>query len=61
LTNGLDPSAEATIGNGLGVTVTCREPLMVQLMTADFLDLRFIAVVAVAIVIAILIVWMNKQ
>jgi hypothetical protein len=34
---------------------------MVQLMTADFLDLRFLAVVAVAIVIAILIVWMNKQ
>ena len=34
---------------------------MVQLITADFLDFTFLAVVAVAIVIAILIVWMNKQ
>jgi hypothetical protein len=34
---------------------------MVQLITADFFDLTFLAVVAAAIVIAILIVWMNKQ
>jgi hypothetical protein len=44
-----------------GVSVTCREPLMVQLITADFFDFTFLAVVAVAIAIAIFIVWKNKQ
>ena len=44
-----------------GVSVTCREPLMIQLITADFFDFTFLAVVAVAIAIAIFIVWMNKQ
>jgi hypothetical protein len=39
----------------------CREPLMIQLITADFFDFTFLVVVAVAIAIAILIVWMNKQ
>jgi hypothetical protein len=34
---------------------------MVQVITADFFDFTFLAVVAVAIGIAILIVWMNKQ
>ena len=34
---------------------------MIQLITADFFDFTFLAVVAVAIVIAIFIVWMNKQ
>jgi hypothetical protein len=44
-----------------GVSVTCREPLMVQLIVADFFDFTFLVVVIVAIAIAILIVWMNKQ
>ena len=43
------------------VSVTCREPLMIQLIVADFLDFTFLVVVAVAIALAILIVWMNKQ
>ena len=34
---------------------------MVQLIAADFFDFTFLAVLAVAIVIAIIIVWMNKQ
>src|SRR5215471_10038815 len=43
------------------VSVTCREPLMIQLIVAAFLDFTFLVVVAVAIALAILIVWMNKQ
>jgi hypothetical protein len=38
-----------------------REPLMVQLITADFFDFTFLALVAGAIAIAIFIVWKNKQ
>jgi len=34
---------------------------MVQLITADFLDYTLIGVVIVAIALAILIVWINKQ
>jgi hypothetical protein len=34
---------------------------MIQLMTADFFDVTFLAVVAAAIAIAIFIVWKNKQ
>jgi hypothetical protein len=34
---------------------------MVQLMTADFLDFTFLALVIVAIAVAIFIVWKNKQ
>jgi len=34
---------------------------MVQLITADFLDYTFIGVVIVAIVIAIFVIWINKQ
>jgi len=34
---------------------------MVQLIVADFFDFTFLVVVTVAIVVAILIVWMNKQ
>ena len=38
-----------------------REPLMIQLITADFFDFTFWVVVIVAIAIAIFIVWKNKQ
>ena len=34
---------------------------MIQLIAADFFDFTFWVVVAAAIAIAILIVWMNKQ
>ncbi len=34
---------------------------MVQLITADFLDYTFIGVVIVAIAIAIVVIWINKQ
>jgi len=34
---------------------------MVQLIVADFFDFTFLVVVTLAIVVAILIVWMNKQ
>ena len=34
---------------------------MVQLIVADFFDFTFLAVLAAAIAVAILIVWMNKQ
>jgi hypothetical protein len=34
---------------------------MIQLITADFFDFTFWVVVIVAVAIAMLIVWMNKQ
>ena len=34
---------------------------MVELIVADFFDYTFLSVVAVSIVIAILVVWFNKQ
>ncbi len=34
---------------------------MVQLIVADFFDFTFLGVITVAIAIAILIVWKNKQ
>jgi hypothetical protein len=34
---------------------------MIQLITADFFDFTFLAVVAGAIAIAALIIWKNKQ
>jgi len=34
---------------------------MVQLIVADFFDFTFLVVVTLAIVVAILIIWMNKQ
>jgi hypothetical protein len=34
---------------------------MVELVVADFFDYAFLGVVIVAIVISILVVWLNKQ
>ena len=34
---------------------------MVQLIVADFFDYTFLSVVVVSIVIAILVIWFNKQ
>ena len=34
---------------------------MIQLITADFFDFTFLGVLIVAIVIAIIVIWMNKQ
>ena len=64
LTSGLDgpPSRRySSVLADYSVWVTYRKPLMIQLITADFFDFTFLAVVAVAIIIAIVIVWMNKQ
>ena len=34
---------------------------MIQLIVADFFDYTFLGVVIVAIAVAVLIVWLNKQ